>query len=162
MTNYTPYYWDWDNVSLETWAHGIEEFTGGRIAPPPLRGGNRIVPGAEGRIWRAKVPDSRQVILTMWINGADANGVIVDEAEWRYNVYTLVNTLYDPDAQHDLGKRIPSNSTGGILRVVAKAQYVDGLIPEIAAGEEGLQVARMSVTFELADPWFYDGATKYV
>lgn len=160
MTNYTPYYWAWDGTSLETYAHGIEEFTEGREELPPLRGENRVVPGANGRLHRPKVPDQRVITLTMWVNGADDNGVIIDEAAWRYNVRALKDLLWDPTNLHELSKGIPSDAVGGIVRVTADAQVTGGMRMGVQDGEQGLQIARFTVDFTLPYPYFVDGSSN--
>lgn len=162
MSNTNPLYYAWNGTSLETHAHGIEEFHEGRDPLPPLRGEDRIVQGADGRLFRPKVADSRVVVLTGWYQGTDDEGVIIDEVAWRYHVRAMRQSLWNPAAQGTLSKGIYTDASGTILRVSAGAQLTGGFQPRVEDGEIGLQIARFSYEFTLADPYYYDGSTPYL
>jgi hypothetical protein len=73
-----------EGVRLDTLAWNIEVKTGWDLGQS-ARGGNSEVPGMDGEIW---TPNKREAAgrigLQMWVQGADANGVVATD---RYEAY---------------------------------------------------------------------------
>lgn len=148
MTNTTDTYWSADGVSLQTFAQNIETL-GGRLAPPPLRGSNIMVPYKKGKRYTPKVVDSRIIPLAMWVRGwkTDTNTATEEfDKNWR----ELRNLLWTPGRQFELTKRFYID--GELRSATALAEYAGGLEPTMI-GRNG---AKFAVDLELADPFFYD------
>lgn len=159
MSNYTDTYWSWtapggSEVSLDQFAHGVEELAEGRDTPPPMRGEDDIVGGRVGRLHVPKVADSRVITLTMWLTGQDEVGTVIDEVLWRKAMRDLSAMFYDTETQGTLTKRW-RDTVGGTIKVAsAMAQYAGGLTWEAPDGAE-MMIGRTSIDLRLADPYFY-------
>lgn len=70
MVNSTDEFWDVDGVSLQTLTQNLKSIGGDRMAPPPLRGDNPVVPGAPGSSFVAKMPGERTMTLEGWVTGS--------------------------------------------------------------------------------------------
>lgn len=153
MVNTTSDYWSVDGVSLHTLAWNISTLAG-RMAPPPLRGTDIVIPYAIGERWVEKIPGSRIMPLAMWIKGSDENGGVPEGRTARMqfddNWRALQNLLWTPGRQFNLTKRF---YVDGVLRVAtAKAEFASGMEPTMI-GRNG---AKFVVNLKLADPYFYD------
>lgn len=155
MTNSTQYYWSVDGVSLQTYAYNIETWGGDAQSPPPLRGGDTVIPYAVGETYHRKVPGARTISFGMWVVGANKDGSIPQggssrklfEENWR----KLRSLLWNPNRQIELTKRFKDWTTGQMVEATAKAEFAGGLAPTM----NGTQRAVFTVQLRLADPFFY-------
>lgn len=153
MANSTDTYWSVDGISLQTFAFDIETVGGDRMAPPPLRGGNQLVPNRAGQRWLPKVVDSRTITLGMWVIGVDEDGFAPttgsNARKFDENFRKLRNLLWTPDREVTLTKRFYD---GGVLKTAsAQAQFSGGLNPRMNGRARGV----FTVDLFLADPYFY-------
>lgn len=154
MTNTTSLYWEADGQSLQTFARNIDSLEG-KLALPPFRGTDTLIPYKVGQSWSPKQVDSRILPLSMWVVDTDADGNIAStkserQANFDANWRALVNLLWTPGRQFMLTKRF---TIGGVVRsATALAEYVGGLAPSMM----GRYGARTVVNLKLADPYFYD------
>lgn len=153
MTNSTEVYWDVDGVSLQTLAFNIETLGGDRMAPPPVRGDDILIPAAPGRRWMPKMPDSRTLSLGMWVIGAEETGLVPSDGEVRRqfedNWRKLRNLLWVYDRELTITKRF---YVDGVLKTAsAKGHFTGGLNPSM----NGQQRAVFTVDITLSDPYFY-------
>lgn len=172
MSNSTETYWDIDGISLQTYAWNIETLGGDRMAPPPVRGDDLIVPYLPGTVWAPKIPDARVISLGMWVLGSDEQGNIPNDENSRRtfdrNWRKLRNLLFRPRKQFTLTKRFwvetedliaAGVDTTGLLTdgdwtlyvASAKASYAGGLSPNMT----GPNRAAFTVDIRLSDPFFY-------
>lgn len=152
MTNSTETFWEVDGESLQTYAFNIATLGGDRMAPPPLRGGNLIIPSAQGRKYQKKVVDERTITLGMWVVGALEDGTPpTDQSARRQfdeNWRKLVQLLWTPDREFVLTKRF---WVDGVLHTAsAYGEYSGGLSPTM----NGATRAVFTVDITLADPFF--------
>lgn len=161
----TPEYWEVEGVSLQTFAYNIVSWgSGGRQAPPNLRGNDITIPGRVGDLWRPKVPQSRKITLGMWVQGANPDGSppssMSQMQQFEQNWMMLRRLLWNPYRQFTLTKRVyvPAVMQGDAIvpdsyvPVSAQAQFVGGLDPSVI-GHGG--AAQFTVDLQLADPFFY-------
>lgn len=152
MTNTTATYWDIDGVSLNTYAHNITTLGGGRTNTPPLRGENVTVPYRRGQLYLPKTADSRDITLAMWVAGRKSDGTFESysvQEKFEYNLNILRQLMWKEGSQVTLTKRFYRG--GSIIEASAKAELTRGFAPDMDAPGYG----HMSLTFELADPFFY-------
>lgn len=168
----TETFWEIDGVSLQTMAFNIATLGGDRMAPPPVRGDDLVVPYRPGALWVPKVVDKRVVTLGFWVIGADEDGFISDTEDGRRvfdrNWRKLRNLLWRPRTQFTLTKRfwvptddliaggvdtsgMPHNGSWSLLTASATASYVSGLVPTMS----GPTRAVFTVDLMLNDPYFY-------
>lgn len=154
MTNTTDTFWSANGVSLQTFAQNIETLGGGRLAPPPIRGDDIMIPYGVGEINTPKVVGARTLPLAMWVRGANADGSRPSSAaraqKFDDNWRELRNLLWNQGRQFDLQKRFYVN--GDLITATARARYEGGLEPSMM----GRYAARFTVDLRLADPYFYD------
>lgn len=151
----TPEYWAVEGVSLQTYAYNIKSWgSGGRQAPPNLRGTDITIPGRVGDVFRPKVPEARKITLGMWVQGANADGsaptTVSRIQQFEQNWTMLRRLLWNPYRQFTLTKQVWDGAQ--YVVVSAKAQYAGGLDPEVI-GLGG--AAQFTVDLLLADPFFY-------
>lgn len=153
MTESTEEFWDVDGETLQTYAYNIVTIGGDRLAPPPLRGGNLLIPARAGTMWMPKVVDTRVITLGMWVVGANTDGSIPEEvtmkAKFDANYRMLRNLLWNPNSEFTLTKRF--NVDGHLVQASAQAQFVSGLVPTM----NGRTRAAFTVDLQLANPYFY-------
>lgn len=153
MANTTQTYWDINGVPLNTYAFNISTLGGGRTNVPTLRGTDVVIPYRRGELFVPKTADSRDITLSMWVNGMDedgnppADGNI--EGQWQENLDKLRNLMWSEDGELTLTKRFWRG--GSVVEASAQVQFSRGLDPTM----ETVGLARMTVTFHLADPFFY-------
>lgn len=64
-----------DGTRLDTLAWNISVKSGWDLGTP-VRGGNAVVPGVDGELWTPNKRDGAgRMVLSMWVNGTDADGV---------------------------------------------------------------------------------------
>lgn len=157
MTNTTETFWSADGVSLQTFARNISTL-GGRLAPPPMRGSNTLVPYNPGQKWEAKIADSQELSLSMWVRGRNDDGSLSGRADDTFddNWRTLRSLLWTPGRQFVLQKKFKVN---GLLRSAsALAEFSGGFEPTMI----GRSAAKFTVDLTLADPYFYDDSLSTV
>lgn len=182
MTNTTQTFWDVDGVSLQTYARNIVTLGGDRMAPPPMRGSDIVVPYRPGAIWVEKVTDSRTITLGMWISGANPDGSIPIDRDLRQafvaNWNALRKLLWTPRRQFTLTKRfwvleseleaagvaldeLPRSGSGAftyrLYSASARGQFAGGLAPNM----DGTGHAAFTVDIRLADPFFRSEALSF-
>lgn len=82
-----------NGVPLNTLAYNVSTFTG-RIRVPGRRGADGIVPGRHGSIRSpGKRYEAAEVVLTMWVLGADVDGLIPTSSSSRQLLFANVDTL---------------------------------------------------------------------
>lgn len=150
MTTTTDEFWDVDGTPLQTHARNLVSWGGDREGARPLRGEDQVIPYAPGRRWTRKVVDSYTMSLSGWVLGADDDGVIGDQQEFRTNWRALRRLLWTPNRQIALTKRW-RDEAGTLISATAQAQYVGGLVPQMTGGTR----AEFDVDLFLADPFFY-------
>lgn len=153
MSNYTTEYWEVDNTSLSRYAWGIETVGGSRWGLPPLRGENQTFAYLPGQSARPKIPDSRTIILSMFVIGIDPSTdayVSNPRVQWNDNWRALQRLFFTPTRQLTLTRRWES-ATGGMQSGTAQAQMVGMMDPEMT----GRSRATFEVELLLADPFFY-------
>lgn len=149
----TETFWSVDGVSLQTLAFNIVTLGGDRLAPPPVRGENLLVPAMPGRRWLPKVVDQNVITLGMWVIGAKEDGSMPTTQsglrQFTDNWRKLRAMLWTPDRQVALSKRF---WVDGVLKTAtAQAQFSSGLAPTM----NGPARAAFTVDLTLADPYFY-------
>lgn len=154
MVNTSAYPMTVDGVRLDTLAHNIEVFSG-RLGMPAVRGENRVLPGRHGRKWRAKQFDEASKVLSMWVNGCDADGAIPGGSnayrEFRKNLDAL-NTLFG--TRHRLLdiKQMQLGETATERQILAEVQQV--IDPEVF----GFIAAKFSVELRVPAAFWQDTA----
>lgn len=172
MTNTTKTLWTVDGVSLQTYAWNIDTLGEDRQAPPPVRGGDIVVPYMPGEVWIPREVGSRTITLGMWVQGSNPDGTIpTNEAArivWERNWHKLRALLWKPRRQMVVTKQfwVPTadlvaagaNTTGlpvlGSLTLYsasARATYAGGLAPLM----QGSAHSSFTVDLKLTDPFFY-------
>lgn len=155
MTTTTDTYMSVDGVPLQTYAYNISSWGGDREAPPTLRGGNIVIPGAPGALFVPKLVDSRIITLGMWVQGCTEDGLIPSSAsrreEFERNWRALRKLLWTPRKQITLTKRFRNYGETAITVATGKAQFAGGLNPSMT----GTQRAIFTVDLLMADPYFY-------
>lgn len=156
MPNNTETYWTANGESLHTYARSIETLGGN--SPPPLRGGNIVVPLHPGARHVAKTPDSNTYSLGMWLRGvaqdAGAGAVAATKAQYMKNYNDLVRLLWRGGKEFQLTKRFYDITSAAVISATAQAAYASGMEPTMI----GQAAGRCIVDLTLADPFFYDDA----
>lgn len=151
MTVHSQEPWLVDGFVLNTLGYNIETFTG-RTGLPSARGENQTIPYRYGRVWSPKVWDERTIILSMWVLGADDDGLVPVEgarAQFNENMYQLRKLF---GVRHRLLALQQTKKTlTGNLTLEASAECVDAVEPvTISRGT----LARFSVTLRLPDVYW--------
>lgn len=153
--NSSETYWSVDGVSLQTYATNITNLGDSRLAPPPLRGSDVVIPYSPGRMWQPKITDSRTITLAMWVIGADEDGNVPRDVNQRrkfeQNFRALRNLLWTPRRQIEVTKRFYVEGYPQTFTATAKAQFVGGLSPSMTGDARAV----FTVDLFLADPYFY-------
>lgn len=152
MSNYTTEYWEVDGVSLSRYAWGIETVGGSRWGLPPMRGDNATYAYLPGQSFRQKIPDSRTMLLQMFVIGINPSTdayVSNPRVQWNDNWRTLQKLFFTPTRQITLTRRWETST--GMQTASAQAQVVGTLDPEMT----GRSRATFEVELLLADPFFY-------
>lgn len=148
----TDEYWDVNGTALNTYAYNISTLTG-RTGTTGLRGEDQEQAYRPGRGFRAKVPDSRTLPLTMWVQGSDptsaGSGSPDHSAQFRSNLQMLEELFYSPREQFTLTKRW--RDLTGLHTAAAKGQVISPILPTHSKNR-----ATLVVDVFLADPFFYD------
>lgn len=173
--NSTETFWSADGVSLQTYATNIATLGGDRLAPPPLRGDDIVVPYRPGSVYVPKVVDKRIITLGMWVIGANPDGSIPTNESGRRtfdrNWRALVKLLWTPRKQITLTKRfwvptadlvaggmslvgLPQDGLWTLIEATAKASFAGGLVPTMG----GPSRAAFTIDLLLCDPYFYGTA----
>lgn len=112
-----------NGVTLNTLAYNIRTLTG-RLRTPVRRGGNVIVPGRHGAI---RTPGKRfsegEVVLSMWVLGADVNGLVPASGPARARLLSNVDMLTRVFGAEtvELTHTLPDGSTRRLLGEVSEA-----------------------------------------
>lgn len=144
-------YWDIDGVPLNTYAYNIASLSG-RTGTTGLRGEDAEQAYRPGRAFRPKVPDSRTLTLTMWVQGTDPDTAVVaadKRAQFQSNLNSLMNLFYSSRRQLVVTKRWVDLS--GIHVATALGQVISPISPVHTVAR-----AVFVVEIFLADPFFYD------
>lgn len=148
----TATYWSVDGNSLQTHAFDIESIGGSRLAPPPLRGDDIIIPHSPGEMWIPKQVGARTINLSMWVVGVNEDGTIPSgpsAMSFDENFRKLRQLLWTPRRRFTLTKNFYSD--GVLKRASALGEYAGGLSPNMTGRTRGL----FDVDIRLADPYFY-------
>jgi hypothetical protein len=142
-------------VPLQTYGYNITAWGGSRQAPPTPRGDNVTVPHVPGSLPMPKMPSSRVISLSMWVQGSDKYGNyptdMSAQRRFRQNWAQLRRLLWNRQEPYRLIKRFFDES--GVLRAAtATVEFGSGLSPEAQGGSARSQ---FSVDLVLADPFFY-------
>jgi hypothetical protein len=151
--NSTDIYWDVDGVSLQTFAFDIQTIGGDRLAPPPLRGRDLLIPYTPGELYVPKQVGARVITLDMFVLGCNEDGSIPTgsaSAKFDENFRKLRQLLWTPNRRFVLTKRFYAD--GQVRTAKALAQYAGGLAPSMT----GRTRAVFSVDLRLSDPYFYE------
>lgn len=140
----TEEYWDVDGVSLNELTQNLSSWGGSREGAPPVRGTNVVIPGRPGAVWVPKDPGERQLVLTGWMVGQNAQ-----ELRTRWRAFRAL--LWRPHELFAITRRW--KDAGGVQRqATALVEYLSGMEPVITSG--GTR-AEFSVTLNMPDPFFY-------
>jgi hypothetical protein len=156
--------WYWNGLALNQPYWNITTFGGSRYAMPVLRGQNYQVPYRAGQAWRPKMPDSRTITLTMWLDGSGSRyGSISTDARlafnnnWQQLRQAFWTRGAGGSAQGTLTRNWywTQNGTPSLVTSTAMAELA-GSMDLTMNGRTG---AAFSVDLLLADPYFY-GSTR--
>lgn len=151
----TDEWWGVGTVSLQNYAFNIATLGGSRLAPPPLRGADILVPYRPGQVALPRIPDARTITLGMWVQGCNEDGSAptagqTNYSQFMYNWRKLRSLLWQPSAEFSLTKRF-YNDAGTLVTATAKARFAGGLEPVMMGEAHGV----FTVDLLLADPFFY-------
>lgn len=141
-----------DGVVLNTLGYNLTTLTG-RSGIPPRRGENVEVAYRQGRYWVAKSFDQRQETWSMFIVGADVNGLVPAQgarAQFNENLRLLKGMFGVRQRLLTLEKKLELVS--GLVTLSAAAECVNTLDPSSMAG--GTR-AVFSADLVFPDPFWY-------
>jgi hypothetical protein len=141
-----------DGVDLNTLGYNVTTLTG-RESLPPRRGDNVEIAYKQGRIWTPKSYDQRRETWSMFVIGADEDGLVPAvgaRAQFNDNLRMLKQLFGVRQRQLVLQKKILTGS--GLVTLTAEAECVGTLDPTIMAG--GTR-AVFSADLLFADPFWY-------
>lgn len=155
MVNSTDTYWSVNGVSLQTLAFNVSTWGGDLQAPPPLRGGDLVIPYRPGEVFQTRRPSGRSMTFNMWVLGADVNGKIPTNmtmrAQFESNLKLLRNLFWNQGRQVSITKRWKEPGSSVVQTATAKAIFSGGFAPTM----NGALRATYSVEMYLSDPFFY-------
>lgn len=152
--NSTTDYWEFNGLSLETLAWGIDKWGGSLESVPKRRGGMITVPHRPGQVWTPQVTDSRTLTFAMWVTCNDPADGTVPVGQAAQEAQLLDNWAELRAAFWGVGtaeKTLTKRWTGGYNVASGLASFVGGLEPT----GFGMQMARFTVDLFMADPYFY-------
>lgn len=190
MSDSSPEYWSVANldgsdpVSLHQWGWSVTTVGGSRYDLPPRRGSDITIAYRPGQVHRRKVPDARQITLSMFMVGWDpATGQAPDDqlTQWNDNWDLLRRKVFRhyllPDQRVRLIRRwfltaptFPTTRTGDeciqgdpgvpapgkrLVSAFALAEMTGQMPPSMT----GRFRAEFELDFTLPDPYFYGGTT---
>ncbi len=157
----TEEWWSINGVSLSEQGWNVKTVGGSRYGVPPMRGTNiqyAYVPGTE---FRRKIPDTRTIVLDMWVNAFDPYTGLANTEQivrWNDSWQFLRHLFWDPDNQFVLTRRWKlTDPATGLARVVA-ATALGQLGSTLDLSMTGRTRADFSVDIVLNDPFFYGDA----
>lgn len=158
MANSTDEYWTIDNVSLHQFGWSVTTFGGSRWDLPPRRGSNITLAYRPGQIHKPKLPDSRPIILAMWVTGgydlASGNPATDQRLAFNDSWDFLRQLVWRVEGrQFRLGRRWMVTVAGTPQMVVADAQAE--LTGTMTPTMTGRTRADFAMDLFLADPFFY-------
>ena len=133
-----PETWSFNGFSLSSRGKWDVESVIKGIGIPKFRGNDLRVPFQHGNRWINKRFDSRKIVFSMWIKGADRTDL--DD-----NIDTFLTAIGKP-GQHALRRTLRSGETR-----LAQAE----LCSEIHFVRKNPGYAKFALELELADPFFY-------
>lgn len=152
MTETTEETYEVDGVVLNTYASNLQTLTG-RSSTPPLKGENVEIPYRRGRRWEPKAEDEKVETWTMWVVGADADGMVPPEgarAQFNANLLALKRLFGVRHRQLALVKKL--RFPDGLREFSALGEVTGAIEPTVgAAGTRAV----FSVDMTLADPFWY-------
>lgn len=153
MANWSAYPLQVDGVRLDTYAYGVESISG-RVGMPAKVGDNVKVPGRHGAIYVPNKPfDQADVVLGMWVQGADANGAVTTSAmaHFRANLDALYLIFGKTSGLLDVRQTWPTGDRQ------CYAECLVALDPSVF----GVQPAgRFNVALNLPSPFWQDVSTS--
>jgi hypothetical protein len=156
--------WFWNGLPLQS-AYGawnIATMGGSRFGVPVFRGQNYETPYRGGQNWRAKMPDSRTVTLTFWVDGQGQHSNSTYPAAdtrlaWNNNLQQLRQAFFSMTAGGSAQGQLQRNwylTQSGTNKLVTSTAMAE-LAGSMDLSMNGRTSAGFSVDFLLADPHFY-------
>lgn len=144
---------------LNTLAYNISDLNGRRNIPP-RRGENPIIPGMDGRLWVPKRPDQRTILLGMWVQAKDADGVLPSTEQARRaklndNIETLINLFGVYTVLLNIEQKIRLGS--GLVTRTGQGECVNTLDFQWDEGERTF--AKFVAEIVMPDPYWYESST---
>ncbi len=136
-----PEQWNFNGFALSFRGKWDVESVIEGIGIPKFRGNDLQVPFQHGKRWIKKRFDSRKIVFSMWIKGADRTGL--DD-----NIDAFLTAIGNPGL-HTLSRTMRSGETR-----LAQAE----LCSEIHFVRKNPGYAKFALELELADPFFYGTA----
>lgn len=169
-----PEVWSWGTANEEAWywnglplqsaygAWNVATMGGSRFGVPVFRGQNYEVPYRGGQSWRAKMPDSRTVTLTFWVDGQGQHSTSTYPASdtrlaWNNNLQQLRQAFFQMNALGSVQGQLQRNwylTQSGTSKLVTSTAMAE-LAGSMDLSMNGRTSAGFSVDFLLADPMFY-------
>lgn len=151
--------WKVNGTVLNTLAYNIATWSG-REGIPPRRGENIVIPFMAGRLWVPKLPDERPIILAMWVQDKDVDGVQAStdtarRARLRDNIQTLKELFGVYDSLLSL-ERITRFGTG-LKTWTAQAECVGTL--DFTWDDEWTSPVAFAADLVMPDPFWYESTT---
>ncbi len=155
MANSTDTYWEINGVSLQTLGWNITSGGGDLMSPPPMRGEDIVIPYVPGAVLQPRIPDSRTISFSMWVQGSDSDGRVpasaTMRAEFEKNLKMLRALFWNGGQPVTLTRRWKNYGAGAVVSASATAIFEGGFAPAMT----GSQRATYSVDMRLPDPFFY-------
>lgn len=152
--------WVADGLLLNTHAYNISTHTG-RSGLPPIRGENDPTPLRGGRNWTPKVWDERKLLLEMWIQGNDPDGVVptshTQRAEFNHNLRTLKQVFGERSRLIELVRQV--DLPDGLLELKGYIECIGTMEPTTSnSGTLGV----MTVECIMPDPFWYGNTEVFI
>jgi hypothetical protein len=162
VANSTDEYWSVVDsfgveVSLSQFAWAVTTHGGSAKSLPSLRGSEPVYALRPGQEFRPKIPEAREISLSMFVNGADPTTEMPssDEvAQFNMNWAKLQDLFWTPERQITLIRRwrvIGPDGDSQLRQASALAQIVGSMEPRM----RGRSSAVFVVDLLLSDPFFY-------
>jgi hypothetical protein len=168
---YTPNEaWFWNGLPLQSafGAWNIATMGGSRFGVPVFRGQDYETPYRSGQAWRAKMPDSRTITLSFWVDGQGQHSSSTYPAAdqrlaFNNNLQQLRDAFYQMGAGGSFQSQLQRNwylTQSGTNKLVTSTAMAE-LAGSMDLQMNGRTSAGFSVDLLLSDPHFY-GALQTV